>query len=58
MSIDFQKPDKKKVRGFSLSPETSDLIDKLATEHGVPASRIVDKALEMYLKTLLVGAPE
>ncbi len=52
MTETFQKPRPKKIRGFTLSHTTSDLIDELAARHGVSASRVVDIALGRYLNHL------
>lgn len=49
---------RKKVRGFSLSPDTSALIDQMADRHGVSASRVVDVALAQYLQHLETITPE
>jgi hypothetical protein len=49
---------RKKVRGFSLSADTSALVDEMAAKHGVSASRVVDVALNKYLKHLGTITPE
>lgn len=52
-SVDFTKPEPKKIRTYSLSPETIALVDQAAESHGVSASRIVDIALDHYLTHVL-----
>ncbi len=58
MSETFQTAPRKKVRGFSLSADTSALIDEVAAREGVSASRVVDVVVAKYLKHLGTLAPE
>jgi hypothetical protein len=58
MTEPFKTNPRKKVRGFSLSAETSLLIDQVAERHGVSASHVVDVALGQYLTQLTTITPE